>query len=66
MTLNDWRSLELTQEILMELKRRSDDLKEALVESAGVDPRLDSYRAGAIAALKDIISFEFTEETHDN
>lgn len=65
MTLNDWKSLEITEEILNELKRRVENLKESLVESAGVDPRLDAYRSGAIAAFKDVLSFEF-EETHDN
>ncbi len=66
MTLRDWKDLSITQEFLMELKRRSEVLKEDLAQSAGVDSRLDSYRCGAIAALKDVIEFTFDEETHGN
>ncbi len=66
MTLNDWKSLEITEEILNELKKRVDILTESLVESAGVDPRRDAFHSGAIAALRDVLSFEFDEETHDN
>lgn len=67
MKLRDWKQLVITQEVLAELKKRVESLKDSLVQSAGVDPRLDSYRSGAIAALQDVINFQFDdEETHGN
>lgn len=61
MTLSEWKGLGLTQEVLAELTRRINEHKENLVFSAGIDPRLDSYRGGAIAALKDVVEFHFDE-----
>jgi hypothetical protein len=61
-TLSDWKEMAITQEFLAELQRRLNAEKESLTESAGVDPRLDSYRAGVIAALKDVVDFHFDEE----
>jgi hypothetical protein len=62
-TLTDWKSLAITQEFIAELKRRVLEQTELLSGSAGVDPRTDSYRAGVIAALKDVVEFHFDEET---
>jgi hypothetical protein len=60
-TLSDWKSLTITEEFVAELQRRLDEQKEELTDSAGVDPRLDSYRSGVIAALKDVVDFHFEE-----
>ncbi len=65
MTLSDWKHLEVTQEVLLELQRRIDVLSEELVMSAGIDPRLDAYRSGAIAALRDVVGITL-EGAHDN
>lgn len=63
MTLKEWAGLEITQEFILEFKDRIKDLSEALVTSAGVDPRYDAYRSGAIAACKDVVNFHEKEES---
>lgn len=64
--LNEWKHLDITQEVFLELNRRVKDYTEELVNSAGVDSRRDSFLAGAIAALKDVVDFQFDEEPHGN
>lgn len=65
MTLSDWKTLSITQEFMGEFKRRQRTLTEELADSAGVDPRLDAYRAGVIAALKDLVDFQIEEDSID-
>jgi hypothetical protein len=60
-TLNEWKSLEITREFVDVFKRRIEEQKESLASSAGVDSRLDSWRSGVIAALSDVVHFD--EET---
>lgn len=62
MTLTEWKNLAITEEFLAELKRRINDTKDELAASAGVNPILDSYRSGIIAALGDAVDFHFDEE----
>lgn len=62
MTVQEWMSFSITQEIMMELKRRQADIRDMLLESAGRNPVLDSYRAGAYAALEDVVNFRFDEQ----
>lgn len=61
MTLNEWNSFSITQEFVAELKRRQVEVRDKLAMSAGIDPRLDSYRSGVYAALEDVINFRFEE-----
>lgn len=63
MTLSDWRQLDATQEVFLEIKRRMDVLTEELVLSAGNDPRLDAYRSGAIAAFRDVVGITLEEDS---
>lgn len=62
MTLTDWKNLPITEEFLLELKRRVVELKDALAGSAGINPQADSFRSGAIAALEDVVNFHFDTE----
>lgn len=62
MTLSEWKGLVITQEVMHELERRIQEQTDLLITSAGHDPRLDSFRSGVIAALKDVVSFQFDEE----
>jgi hypothetical protein len=63
-TLSEWKSLAVTQEFMAELNSRIESYTEQLVTSAGVSPVADSYRSGAIMALRDVVDFHFdTEET---
>ena len=65
MNLTEWKELKETQELMLGTDRRINDCIEQLVGSAGVDPRRDSFLAGVIAALRDVVEIKF-EETHDN
>lgn len=66
MTLSEWKSFSITQEIMAEFKRRQAFLKEQLADQAGKDPLEDRWKAGVIAAYQDIIDIELDEESHDH
>jgi hypothetical protein len=63
-TLNEWKSLEITQVIMSELKLRQAQLRLELGQSAGIDPLDDRHKAGVIAAYEDILNIEL-EESHN-
>lgn len=65
MTLNDWKSLDITQVILDEFRKRRDHLIAELALSAGIDPLEDRVRVGAIKAYNDFLDIEYAEEAHD-
>ena len=64
MTLSDWKSLEITDLILTELKRRQEEAKEKLASIAGLDPLRDRWLCGAIAAYEDVLNIELDGEVH--
>lgn len=66
MTLNEWKGIDLTQEILLEIKRRQDWAKERLIDTAGLDPLEDRKLVGVIAAYEDVLNIELEEETNGN
>jgi hypothetical protein len=62
-TLSEWRGFAITQEVMAELKRRQTEAKEALAYNAGINPRMDAWRSGAIAAYEDMLNIQLDEET---
>jgi hypothetical protein len=64
-TLNDWKSLSITQELMGEWKRRQDFAKEYLEANAGLDPAQDRFYCGVIAAYRDMLDIELDEEAHN-
>lgn len=65
MNLYDWKNHEITQVIFKELKSRQEHLRDELSQTAGVDPLMDRWKCGVIAAYEDILSIELDEEAHD-
>jgi hypothetical protein len=61
MTLNDWKSLSITQEILAELRRRQLWAIEQLKDQAGLNPLADREKVGAIKAYQDMLDIELEE-----
>lgn len=61
MTLTEWKSIDITQIIMSELKARQEQLKNELASSAGVDPLYDRWRAGVIAGYSDLLNIELDE-----
>jgi hypothetical protein len=63
----DWKQHPVTKEIFSLLRQQEENIKEQLATSAGLDPAEDRYRAGYIAAYRDIylIRPEDGEETND-
>lgn len=56
----EWKYHPVTMEFFEAIKQIIAGLKEELVDNAlGGDPRLLSFKAGAITALKDILDTEF-------
>jgi len=64
-TLYDWKNLAITQEIMLEFKRRQDWLRDQLAEQAGIDSITDREKVGAIKAYQDMLDIELDEETHN-
>lgn len=59
----DWKSNPTTKEVFNQLRQYIEGLQVELGQSAGIDPRLDSIKVGAIQAYNDILGIEFDEET---
>jgi hypothetical protein len=56
----DWKHHPVTMEFFEAIKQRISDLKEELVDNAlSVDPRVLSWKSGAIQALRDILDTDF-------
>ena len=66
MTLSEWKGFSLTQEIMGELKRRQEWLKEQLAEQAGLNPIADREKVGAIKAYQDMLDIELADEESHN
>ena len=64
MTLYDWKNLAITQEIMLEFKRRQEWLRDQLAEQAGINPIADREKVGAIKAYQDMLDIELDEESH--
>jgi hypothetical protein len=62
-TLKEWKSLEITQVVMAEFKRRQAFMKEQLAEQAGLEPLADREKVGAIKAYQDFLDIELEEET---
>jgi len=65
-TLSEWKGFSLTQEIMGELKRRQEWLKEQLAEQAGLNPIADREKVGAIKAYQDMLDIELADEESHN
>lgn len=65
MTLNDWKNLSITQEIMDEFRKRQAFAKEYLASNAGIDSGQDRWYSGTIAAYEDMLNVELeNEESH--
>ena len=62
-----WQHHFITQEFFIQVKNQIEEQKEALSGSAGIDPTLDNYRRGYIAAMNNVLHFYVTlpEEEQD-
>lgn len=58
----DWKSHPITKRVFDGLREQENLMKEMLVESAGIDPSEDRYRAGYIAALRDVYLVRLEDE----
>lgn len=65
-SFRDWKSNPVTKAVLNEICRRIFDAREHLGANAGIDPLLDRYQVGAIAAYGDLLNIEFDEVTNGN
>ncbi len=63
MTLSEWKSFSITQEVMLEFKRRQNEAKDYLAEHAGIDSRMDAMMVGAIKAYADMLDIELDEES---
>jgi hypothetical protein len=63
-----WQHHFITQEFFLQVKGQVEAMKDELGSSAGIDPTLDNYRRGYIAAMNNILHFYVTlpeEEEQD-
>jgi hypothetical protein len=65
-TLSEWKGFSITQEIMGEIRRRQEWLKDQLAEQAGLDPVTDREKVGAIKAYQDILDIELADEEPHN
>ena len=66
MTLSEWKSFSITREVMLELKRRQDFLKEQLAEQAGLNPLEDRFKVGAIIAYQDMLDIRLDENEENS
>lgn len=61
----DWKQHPITKATFAALRQREDDIKDALADSAGLNPLEDSFRRGYIAAIRDVYltDLEVKEDT---
>ena len=59
----DWKSSPMTKAMFNSLYLSIEGLRYELGESAGVDPRADAIKVGAIKAYQDVIDADWFEET---
>lgn len=55
----DWKNSPLTSELFARIKAHISGLQYELGVSAGIDPRQDAIKVGAIQAYTDILDIEF-------
>lgn len=58
----DWKSHPITKRVFEGLREQENLMKEMLAESAGIDSLEDRYRAGYIAALRDVFLVRLEDE----
>lgn len=61
----DWKSNPITKQLLNDLQDRIRNLQAELGVQAGLDPRLDALKVGAIQAYTDLLDLDFDEETQE-
>lgn len=61
----DWQRSPITQRVTDSLREQIQGLEEELGASAGIDPRQDAIKVGAIQAKKDFLSFDDWELVDD-
>ncbi len=62
----DWKSHPVTKRVFEGLKEQEALLLEQLAQSAGIDSSEDRYRAGYIAALRDVYLIRLEDEGDTN
>ena len=61
----DWKSNPVTREVIKSLNYKIDELSYLLSSSAGVNPIEDRFKAGAIAAYRDLTLIAWEDTTSD-
>jgi hypothetical protein len=61
----DWKSSPMTRAMLGALQLNVEGLRYELGESAGIDPRADAIKVGAIKAYQDVLDADWFEETKE-
>lgn len=59
----DWKAGPITKAVFAQIRNNIRGLQEELGESAGIDPRADAIKVGAIRAYNDVLELDFDEET---
>ena len=59
----DWKSNPVTKAVFTKLLNRIDELQAELGQQAGINPRMDAIKVGAIQAYSDLLDLDFDEET---
>lgn len=61
----DWKNSPITKALFRAVNNNISGLKDELSVSAGVDPRSDGLKVGAIQAFYDVLDTDWFEETND-
>lgn len=62
----DWKSHPVTKLVFANLEQNILGLQAELGIAAGIDPRQDAIKVGAIQAFKDVMDIDWFEETQDD
>lgn len=65
-SFRDWKSNPVTKAVFNDLFDRIQRIREDLGNTAGIDPLMDRYKAGAINAYSDMINIEYDEVPNGN
>lgn len=58
----DWKRHPVTQQVFSQLEARVTEIADQMVSQAGyIDPRMNAYMGGSIAAYKDMLLIDFEE-----
>jgi hypothetical protein len=60
-----WQHHFITQEYFIQVKDQIEGMKDALSGSAGLDPTMDNFRRGYIAAMYNVLQFHVNLPTEE-